>query len=87
MRAAIDPVRLFKEKIYEKRNILAPFPQWRDLDRYNIKPVIQVVPELSLLDELFKFTVRGGDYPDIHLYGFCPADTFDRFSPAVPLRA
>jgi hypothetical protein len=55
------------KKIYQQRNILAPLPQRRNLDRENVEPVKKVLAEFLILNHRSQIAVRRGNYPDIYV--------------------
>ena len=61
----------------QRRNVAGPFPERRQLDRHDVDPVIEVLAEFPLLDQLDKIMVGGGDDPDIELDHALAADAVD----------
>src|ERR1700728_4614971 len=49
----------------QRRNILAAFPQWRQLDHHNIEPVIEILAKLSFAHRLFQIPRSGRDEPQV----------------------
>ena len=57
------------EIVGQEQNVGAPLPQRRDVDGEDVQPVIQVLPELLRLDELFQVPVGGGNHAHIRRNG------------------
>ena len=57
---------LLDEVIDERRDVVAPFAQRRDLDRDHVEPVVEVLLEPAVADHLFQIAVGRGDDPHVH---------------------
>src|SRR2546422_1109668 len=53
------------EVAHEKRDVLGPLAQGREIDGKDVQPVVEVGAKLSRLDQLLERPVRGGDDPDV----------------------
>src|SRR5205085_9881290 len=65
------------EALDEKRDVVAPLPERRDVDRDNGEPVEEVLPEPRRLDLLREVAVRGRDESEVHVLRLVPADWRD----------
>ena len=61
----------------QRRHILPPLPQGRDLQGHHGQPVVQVFAEPADRDLGLQVAVGGGDDPDIHLHPGRPADPLE----------
>ena len=59
---------VIQEMLGQWDDIIFPLPQRRNMDRYDIQPVIQIFPKALLPHHLLQVAVGGGDDPDIHLH-------------------
>ena len=50
----------------QKRNIVAPFPQRRQMHLHHVQSVEQVLSEFPLLHHLRQFPICRADQPNIH---------------------
>src|ERR1051325_7274744 len=57
---------VFQEVRDQQRDVVAAFGKARQFDGDDVEPVIQVLAELAVLDELFQVIVGRGDNADIH---------------------
>src|SRR5438445_4097779 len=53
------------EVAHEKRDVLGPLAQGREIDWKDVQPVVEVGAKLSRLDQLFERPVRRRDDPDV----------------------
>ncbi len=58
---------LVQEVIDQRQNILPPFPQRRQVQRYHVQAIKQVFTKGPLTDLFLKIGVGGGDHPHIKL--------------------
>ena len=65
---------LIQETLCKKRNVFLPFRQRRHSYHDDTQPVIQVFPEIALLDFLRDVFVCSSHHPDIHIYILVAAD-------------
>jgi len=63
---------------YEECDVVRPLAKWRDGDRNHLEPVVQVLSELPLGDEVAQVPVGRGDDPDVHGPGAALAYPLDR---------
>src|SRR5216683_2015066 len=68
----IDPIR---KGLSQRRNIFAPFAQWRQHDRYRIQAIEQIVAKASGFDFLVNVAVAGRDHPHVNAAGLVGTDT------------
>ena len=59
---------IVQEMLGQWDDIIFPLPQRRNMDRYDIQTIIQVLPKAFLLDHLFQVAVGSGNYSDVNLY-------------------
>src|SRR5262245_44692339 len=50
----------------QRRDVLGPLSQWRDLDRQRGDSVIKVFSKKPLADELLEIFVRGGNHAHVY---------------------
>src|SRR5262249_5665642 len=63
-----DRLRLaLEEVIDEERHVLAAIAKRRQVDRDDVQAVVQIRPELALLDRPLEVSVRGGDHAYVDL--------------------
>src|SRR5216684_1088076 len=60
---------MFDEALDQQRNIFTPFPQWRQIDRYDIQPIIKVLSEGPIFYHLFEIRTGGRDNTHVDLDG------------------
>src|SRR5262245_17381743 len=65
------------EVIDEERHVLDPLPEWRDDDRHDVEPLVQIVAEGAARDGLPEVRVGRGDEPDVDLDRARAADALD----------
>ena len=58
-------------------HVFGPFAQRRQVDPHHVEPVVKILAELPILDELFHVLVRGRDQANVDLDGLGSADAFD----------
>ena len=58
-----------EEKLNQRRNVLATFPQWRQVNRNNIQTIIQVFAKPARFDLVEQVAVGRGDDPGVDLDG------------------
>ncbi len=58
------------EVTHQERNVLGSLAQRRRRDRKNLKPIVQIAPELAVCHHLGKIAVRG--HYETHIHGNCP---------------
>ena len=63
-----------EERVNEKRDILAPLPQRRNMDAKEVQPIVKILPEGSPLHRSAEFNIRGGDNSDINVDVFLAAE-------------
>ena len=63
--------------LHEHRNVVAPIAQRRQLDRDDVKPVVQVLAERAFRDHLCQLGVGRGDDANIHLDRLVVTDAFE----------
>src|SRR5205823_9832859 len=68
-----SPSILLRKVTHQQRNVFRPLPQWRNSNRKNIEPVIQVAAKLTVLDHLFKVAICCCHQSNIYL--LCPCAT------------
>ncbi len=61
----------------EKRNVLAPLAQGRQVDRHDVEPVEEIVAEFALAHHRLEVLVRRGDHAHIDLDVLVAADPLD----------
>ncbi len=61
----------------QKRNILRPFAQRRQVDLHHVEAVIEVLAERPLGDQAFEVAVGGGDDAHVHLDALRAADALE----------
>ena len=75
------PVELaveFIDKVaHERGDVLLALPQRRDVDRHDVEPVEEVLPEETFLHILLEVAVRGGHEPHVHLDRLDAAHPFE----------
>ena len=64
-RPALLPAEGFHEVTDQQRDVLAPFPEWRQVDGDDVETVVQVFAEPALTHHLQEVCVGGGDDADI----------------------
>src|SRR6266566_8716548 len=67
---------LLSEIADEQGNILGALSQWRDADRKNIKPIIQVGAELAVFDHFLEVAVGCRYQPNVDFLGSSAAQPF-----------
>src|SRR5258707_6520606 len=65
------------EVLNEHRNIFLPFPQRRNLDRKNVKPVTEATPERARSDGRLQIAVSSSDHPNIRSDGSSSTNTLE----------
>jgi len=70
-------VELPDEVIEQGRDVLLALPQGRDVDRHDVEPVEEILPEAALPDVLLEVAVGGGHEPDVHLDRLDAADALE----------
>src|SRR4051812_17364619 len=63
-----------QEMLGEERNVLATVSQWRQVNRNNVQPVVEVGAKTSRLDFLFEVPVCRGDQARVDWNCLCGAD-------------
>jgi hypothetical protein len=66
-----------KEVIGQKRHVIHPLPQRRDVDREHVEPVVEILAETPRPHRLLEVPVRGGDDAHVHLADGGVAHTLD----------
>ena len=54
--------------LYQQWNVFDAFQQRRDVDRYNVDAVVEVLAKFLLSDKAFQVAVGGGDNPGLNRY-------------------
>ena len=65
-----------REVSNKERNILFTFPQRRNHDRKDVKPVVEIVAKLVVGNLLREICIGGGHHPHIHVYRFSASQAF-----------
>ena len=68
---------LAREVGEQRRHVLRPLAQRRQVQAHHVEPVEEVGAELALLDRLLERLGGGGDDADVHLARLAPADPAD----------
>src|SRR5260370_24614310 len=63
------------EVLNQQANVFLPFTQRRHLNRENVEPVKEVIPERARSDGRFQIAVRSGNHPNIRSDGSSSTDT------------
>src|SRR5574342_323945 len=61
----------------EERDVVGAFSQWRQANRKDAQPVVEVGTKTSGLDGLLEISIGPGDQSDIDPDGLVPADPFE----------
>ena len=70
---------LFYEGNHEQRNIFLALAKRWDMDVHHVETVVQIFPELTVLDGRFELPIGSGNHPYIHLDRFFAPDTLEGF--------
>src|SRR4051794_12131939 len=62
--------------IYEQWNVLFPFPQGRQFDWKNVKPVVEITSKGAVGDSYLQITIRRRDDADVSAQNFCAPHAF-----------
>src|SRR5713226_597750 len=68
---------MFDEALDQQRNIFTPFSQWRQIDRYDIQPIIKVLSEGPIFYHLFEIRTCGRDNTHVDLDGTVAANPLE----------
>jgi hypothetical protein len=63
----------------QDEDIVSALAQWRDLDRKDRQPKIQILAKLTFCDPLFQVAIGGGDDTHVHVKGLRPTDALELF--------
>ena len=55
----------FQEHLRQRYDIFLPLPERRQIDMNSVDPVVQILPEPSLTDQLLQIHICGADQTDI----------------------
>src|SRR5258707_991868 len=65
------PLRIAIDKIiYEQRNVLFSFAQWRQFDWKHVEPVVKITTKGAVRDSRLQITIRRRDNADISSQNF-----------------
>ena len=73
----ILPVILLHEIVHQTGDVGTAFSQRRQVNRYHIEPVEQVLTESALLNLLLELPACCGDHPHVDVNGLCSADRLE----------
>ena len=62
----------------QQRNVVAPFPQRRNVNGKHVHPIVQVGAEFLIGDQLSQIAIGGGDHTHIDMKRFRAADALER---------
>src|SRR5580700_3179053 len=65
------------EVLYQHRNVVPSFAQWRDTNRKHIQAIVQVHPESSFRCHVLKMLIRRRDDPRIDSSGMRASEPFE----------
>ncbi|MNN84088.1 hypothetical protein D3C81_2012100 [compost metagenome] len=68
--------RLLQEVLEQLQDVFAAFAQWRQLQRYDVQPVVQVAAKLPVLAHGIEVGLGRGDHPAIHCNALVRAQPF-----------
>ncbi len=78
---AVVLVAVFLEKVLDqKRDVLFALAQRRNVHVDDVQPVVEILPEQTVVDELFKIAVGGGDDTNVDANGVDAPKTHEFFS-------
>ena len=63
--ATVARREFFEEVLDQKRNVLNPFPQWRNIKGNHVQPIEEIFAKVAARALFFEILVCGGDYPHI----------------------
>src|SRR5215469_893386 len=63
--------------VHQQRNILAPLPQGRNLDRENVEPVEKILTKLVLPNHGSEIAMRRGNQPHVYLDRLRASETLE----------
>src|SRR5450432_9172 len=70
--------RIAIDKIFRQQsNIFSSFSERRHLNRKNLEPIKQIIPERSTRYRCNQITVRGGDDTNVNLNRLCATDSLE----------
>ncbi len=75
--AVCGAVPLFEERFNQQKDVLSAVPQGREVETQHVRPIQQVLPELSAHNESMQFPVGGCYDADVHGHHFTVTETHD----------
>src|ERR1700761_8541248 len=76
-RLAMTCGKLSNEMLGKRRDIFSSFPQWRQHDRENVQPVIEISTKLPVLDHPRQLLMRRSNYTHVNLQSAASSQTLD----------
>ena len=74
---AVLPGKALQEMRGERRHVALPTPQRGQRDVDHVEPIVQILAEFSLRDQLLQVAVRRGDEADVHGLGLVAAHALE----------
>jgi hypothetical protein len=69
---------LAEEVLQEKRDVLAPLAERRDLDRHHVQPVVEVLAKGPVSHRLFQIAMGSGEDANVHAERLVAAHPLER---------